>query len=102
VVALFQRMQAARFNCTCPEPEPDAPYWQRPKPCPACDEYWAAHGKLHRALGLPLNEWPAVEYPDAECPYPAGCHAAQDWERRRAARPEAFELYRALQRASHQ
>ena len=31
---------------------------------------------LHRALGCRPWEWPCIEYPDAECPYPEGCVAA--------------------------
>ena len=67
------------------------------------DDAWAAaHSDLHRALRLRPWQWPAVEYPDAECPYPAGCAAAKNWQRRRDERPEAFALYRALRDAAAQ
>ena len=64
------------------------------------DAWWKAHSVLHRALNLPLWEWPAFEYPDAECPYPPGCHAEKHWHRKRAERPHAFELYHALKAAA--
>jgi hypothetical protein len=65
------------------------------------DEDWTeAHGRLHSALGLPPWEWPAIEYPDAVCPYPAGCHAAIEWHKRRKERPHAFALFAALVEAA--
>jgi hypothetical protein len=60
------------------------------------DEWWAAHAVLHAELGLKPWQWPAFEYPDEPCPYPAFSVAAKKWRSDRAERPEAFELYRAL------
>jgi len=60
------------------------------------DEWWAAHSILHDQLGLPPWEWRAFEYPDAECPYPAGCEAAKQWHARHKTRPHAFALYEQL------
>ena len=60
------------------------------------EEWWAAHNMLHDELGLPPWEWPCFEYPDAQCPYPTGCWAAEHWHKTRAERPEAFALYKTL------
>ena len=69
----------------------------------ATDEEWtAAHSDLLDELKLPPWEFPAIEYPDEECPYPAGCHAAEHWQKRRDERPHAFELYRELQQAARE
>jgi hypothetical protein len=38
---------------------------------------------LHDELGLFPWQWPAFEYPDALCPYPDGCEAAKQWQRKR-------------------
>jgi hypothetical protein len=77
----FRKMEAA--NCTS-------------------DDWWAAHSILHDELKLYPWEWPAFEYPDEKCPYPAGCRAAERWQKERDSRPEAFELYRELCEALEQ
>jgi hypothetical protein len=103
VVALFKRMEAAREQCTCPPIDwtrPDGHWKNRPDDCAACEEWWSAHNRLHDLLGLFPHEWPAFEYPDAECPYPPDCFAAAQWHKRRAERPAAFALYRELKKAA--
>jgi hypothetical protein len=64
------------------------------------DQWWSAHSELHDELHLPPWHWPVFEYPDAECPYPPGCYAAEYWQRNRDEHPERFELYRALKEAA--
>ena len=64
------------------------------------DDWWAAHSILHDELKLKPWDWPAFEHPDEKCPYPDGCEAARHWQAQRDGRPEAFELYRELVRAS--
>ena len=65
------------------------------------DEEWSHHhSTLHTALQLMPWEWPAFAYPDEPCPYPARSHAAEHWQTQRDLRPEAFELYRELVKAS--
>jgi hypothetical protein len=119
-IAVFRRMEAARLKCTCPAAEgaerkggrePD----QSPlsslvnststvrhveHPCAACDAWWEAHSQLHDELGLKPWQWPAFEYPDEANPYAAFSNAARDWTHRRAARPEAFALFRELRAAA--
>ena len=60
------------------------------------DEWWAAHNALHEALGLKPWEWPAIEHPEAQCPYPAGSFAAKQWKRDE----RGVALYRELAEAA--
>jgi hypothetical protein len=101
-VAAFRRMERARLRCTCPPVDYEREDWaeQSVDQCVACRRWWDAHSVLHTALGLPPWRWPAVEYPDDENPYPAGCHAAAHWQRQRDERPEALQLYMLLVEAS--
>ena len=98
VIAAFRLMESAR--CTCPPIDWDGEYWKRPPPCEGCEQWWDNHNLLHRALRLPPWQWPQYKSPGDECPYPAGCYAANHWHRRRAENPERFELYAALQAAA--
>jgi hypothetical protein len=99
-VEAFKRMEIARDQCTCPPIDWDGKYWERPDPCPACDEWWTAHKVLHDALDAFPHEWPVFEYPDETCPYPAGCFDAKQWKIDRDGRPQAFELYHTLKKAA--
>ena len=93
-ITAFRRMEAARrLGCTCPAAE-GAPN------CANCAAWWEAHSELHDELGLKPWQWPAFEHPDETNPYPSFSNAARDWAARRAARPEAFELFRQLQEAA--
>ncbi len=62
------------------------------------EEEVAAHSALHDLLGVPPWEWPCVANPHARCPYPAGCFAAQRWERERVEKPEPIALWIELAR----
>jgi hypothetical protein len=107
VIALFKQMEELSTKCTCPPTDwvtPDA-YWKDSgDDCPACEEWWDLHERLHNMLDLPICQWPAFEHPDAQCPYPAGCYAAEDWHKRRASieRAAALELYAALKKAAEE
>ena len=72
-IAAFRRMEAAATD----------------------DEWAAADSVLHRALGAKPWQWPVIEYPDVECPYPAGCHQAELWQQRRDDRPGVRAVPRA-------
>ena len=78
VIALFHRMEELSTKCTCPPTDWVTPgaYCDGGDLCPACVEWWDLHERLHDLLDLPLSQWPAIQYSDAECPYPAGCYAA--------------------------
>lgn len=52
-IAAFRRMQAANEACTCEDGE-EAELDE----CPACEEWWAAHRELHRALNGKPWEFP--------------------------------------------
>jgi hypothetical protein len=77
-IAAFERMQRARTD----------------------DAWWAAHSGLCDEMAAMPWEWPIIEDPHAENPYSCGSYAAQQWETRRAERPERFELFRQLQEAA--
>jgi hypothetical protein len=90
----FRRMQQLEQQCTC---APDRLGWRLwcAGGCSTCDQWWEHHAILHRELRLRPWQFPAVEHPDAQCPYPAGSYAAGRW------RPdeEAQARYRALENA---
>jgi hypothetical protein len=64
------------------------------------DEWWAAHEVLHDTLHGRTWEWPIVQDPRAQNPFPAGCHAAEQWERERVEKPEPVLLWQELEQAS--
>jgi hypothetical protein len=94
-IAAFRRLRAAGQRCTCAPRDWGGEYW-RHVPCNACDEWWAAHNELYRALGLPPWRWPAVADPEAANPYPDGSTAAKGWSQD----AEAVDLWRELQAAA--
>lgn len=98
-VEVFRRMEAAASACTCEPIDWDGEYWKHEQ-CPACRGWWDAHARLWVLVGAKLWQFPCVQDPEDECPYPEGCHAAAHWERTRQERPEAFELHRALKQAT--
>jgi hypothetical protein len=103
VIAMFRRMEELSTKCTSPPIDwvtPGAYSKDSGDDCPACKEWWALHERLHKLLDLPISQWPAFEYPNAECPYPAGSYAAEQWYKRRAEHPAVFELYLALKKAA--
>ncbi len=90
-LAAFREMQRLKNQCTCDEPDWDGKYWQHEE-CAACAAWSKQHSILWDELNLLPHEWPAVENPDAESPYPPDSYAAQKQ------RPdfEAQARYRAL------
>jgi hypothetical protein len=93
-VRLFAEMRAQ--VCTCAPRDWIGQYW-RHEECAGCKRRSDLHGSLHEALRATPWEWLCVENPDARCPYPEGCHAAQQWARERAERPEAIALWQQLE-----
>jgi hypothetical protein len=91
-IAAFQRMQQLEEECTCEEIDWGGEYWKH-ESCAACEEWWHHHATLHDELKLRPWEWPAVEHPEAESPYPEGSNADRNWK------PdlEARERYRLLE-----
>ena len=76
----FRRMEALRAACTCAPRDWAGEYWKH-RQCASCEEWWAVHNVLHGGLGLKPWEWPAIEHPEAGCPYPEGSFAARQWKR---------------------
>jgi hypothetical protein len=98
-VEAFQQMEKLRTQCTCPPRDWDGEYWKHEQ-CAACDEWFSHHSVLHDAVGAELGEWPCIYHPDARNPYPVNSPAARSWDKDRAERTDAFELYEALSEAA--
>ncbi|WP_192733921.1 hypothetical protein [Bradyrhizobium sp. OAE829] len=96
-ISTFEKMRA--IECACVPRDWAGKYWVHTQ-CSGCEQWWDLHSTLWDELKLRLWEWPAFEDPNATCPYPAGCCAAERWQKERYGRPEAFELYVALCKAS--
>jgi hypothetical protein len=95
-IEAFKKMEVLRYQCECPDIDWAGKYWDTPgRPCPACEQWTAAHNVLHKELQLGPHQ-DVYDHPDDENPYPAGCYAAERWQRQRDERPEGVELYHAL------
>ncbi len=86
VIETFLTMEAARFQCTCPDHRRGE--WV-PR-CEVCERWWVNHSALHTALALPPWRWPAIVYADGPSPCGGGGYF----------REQALELYSALQEAA--
>jgi hypothetical protein len=73
--------------------------FRRMQTAPTDDEWWSHHSILVRELRLKPWQWPAVEHPDAQCPYPVGSYAAQHWQPNLKAQARYRELERAARDA---
>jgi hypothetical protein len=91
----FQTMQQLEHRCECPERDWAGDYSNFAE-CRACDTWWEQHGILHRELRLPPWQYPAVEHPDAENPWPAWANAAARWQPDREAQARYRELEKAV------
>lgn len=65
------------------------------------DEWWTVHRELHDLIGARPWEFPCVEAPDEPNPYPAGCFAAERWERERTERPDRIQAIQLWIELSH-
>jgi hypothetical protein len=92
-IEAFKRMEQLRTQCGCL-------LMKHGRRCSACDEWWKQHSILHDEVGAKPWEWPAFLDPDDTNPYPPVSQAAREWEKERAQRPEAFELFELLWEAS--
>jgi hypothetical protein len=92
-VEAFREMEKLRTQCGCL-------LMKQGRRCSACGEWWKQHSILHDAVGAKPWQWPCFLDPDDDNPYPAGSPAAAEWDKERAQRPEAFELFGLLWEAS--
>ena len=76
-IRLSTEMEA--ISCTCAPRDWDGIYWVYEQ-CAGCKRWWELHGRLHDELRCRPWEWPCIQSPEAECPYPAGSPAAQSWQ----------------------
>jgi len=85
-IATFREMLRLEEGCDCQDGS-----------CKACRAWWDEHRVLHAELGLRPWEYPAVEWPGSECPYPPNSPAAERWEPDLAAQSRWAQLERAAQ-----
>jgi hypothetical protein len=74
-LAAFRKLQALEKSCTCEPINWNGEYWKHER-CPACTAWWVQHKIIHRELKLGVLQWPCVERPGADNPYPEGSEAA--------------------------
>jgi len=77
-IVAFRQMERLELQCECPPR--DGKYWERPKACAACEQWWDQHAILHRELQLEPWYWPVYQHPDAGPPYPEGSPAGKSWK----------------------
>jgi len=95
-IRLFEAMR--RVRCTCAPIDWNGKYWERQQ-CQGCKRWWSLHSDLCDALGSKPWEWPRVEDPDAQNPYPPGCNAHLTWEPNRRAQAMWLALATASREA---
>jgi hypothetical protein len=76
-VELFEAMR--ELECECEPIDWGGEYWNR-ETCAGCERWRELHGLLNRELRLRPWQFPAIEHPDAENPYPPGSPAAASWK----------------------
>ena len=102
-VDAFRKMESARRRCTCPPIDWEGKYGERPEECSACKRWLGTTLDPLARTALQTVGMAGLPAPRRdECPYPAGCYAAERWhkERRSSETARALELYEALLAAS--
>src|SRR5262249_33621980 len=94
-IRLFDQIRHVR--CTCPPIDWEGEYWKG-RECPGCKRWWQLHNELHDELGGKPWEWPAIQDPEAQNPYPAKYPAHWSWQPDR----EAQARWRLLAAASRE
>ena len=75
-IRLFIEMKG--ISCACTPRDWGGKYWVHEQ-CAGCKRWWELHARLHEELRCRPWEWPCIQSPEAECPYPPGSPAAQSW-----------------------
>jgi len=71
---LFREMK--NVKCTFPPIDWKGRYWERHE-CPGCERLWSLHSRLAQLMpGIRPWNWPVIQSPRAQCPYPEGSNAA--------------------------
>jgi hypothetical protein len=94
-VELFDGMRGCR--CTCPPIDWEGKYWGRQQ-CPGCKRWWELQNQLCDELCCKPWEYPCVEDPRTQNPYPRGMPAHQSWQPNHRAQ----EMWRTLADASRE
>jgi hypothetical protein len=95
---LFREMK--NVKCTFPPIDWKGRYWERHE-CPGCERLWSLHSRLAQLMpGIRPWNWPVIQSPRAQCPYPEGSNAAAGWRANEAAQARWSELEVALRSTS--
>jgi hypothetical protein len=72
-IRLFIEMKG--ISCACAPRDWGGKYWVHEQ-CAGRKRWWELHARLHEELRCRPWEWPCIQSPEAECPYPPGSPAA--------------------------
>ena len=97
-IRLFIEMKA--ISCACAPRDWGGKYWVHEQ-CAGCKRWWELHAQLHDELRCRPWEWPCIESPEAECPYPPGSAAAHSWRPNERAQQMWQALAGAAREARH-
>jgi hypothetical protein len=75
-IRLFVQMESHRLHCHC-APRDWNRYWEH-RPCAQC-EMWGKQARLHEELGCSPGDWPCLEHPDAQNPWPPDSIRGRQW-----------------------
>jgi len=98
-IQLFDQIR--RVRCSCPPIDWEGEYWKG-RECPGCKRWWQLHNELHDELGGKPWEWPAIEDPETQNPYPAKYPAHWSWQADREAQARWLLLAAASREARRQ
>jgi hypothetical protein len=76
-IRLFTEMAA--ISCTCAPCDGGDEHWGHEE-CAGCKTWWKLHGRLHQELQCRPWQWPCVQAPETERPYPPGSSTDQNWQ----------------------
>ena len=83
-----------KLKCTCPPVDFEGADREE---CPGCELWSRLHSQLAGLLpGIKPWDWPVIENPQAECPYPEGSYAATHWRPNEKGQQRWRELDAAL------
>lgn len=94
-IELFDAMKCCR--CTCPPIDWEGKYWGRQQ-CPGCKRWWQLQNQLCDEVRAPIWQYPCIEDPRTQNPYPRNTAAHKSWQ------PclEAQALWKTLAQASYE
>jgi hypothetical protein len=76
-IRLFEHMR--RIRCSCPPIDWAGEYWNRDE-CSGCKRWWRLHRDLVGELQTAPWQYPVIEDPTTQNPYPPGTLAHLEWK----------------------